>query len=126
TSRTSRVPGITRNAKIAPYKSCIGCYKGDTTTAVVSLGTSEWHIAALKHLTDMPLDEASRTFAQLAAELGCPPGNVPGGRFALTTRLCRACAEKTDTHVFEERAIKAGEPVGVYASDPEYDNDDDV
>jgi hypothetical protein len=99
----------------APWQSCVGCFKGDVTTAVVLEGEAEWIIAGMAHACGISAEEATATFESYAiAELGCDPGQVPDGRLTHSVRLCRECAAKTGTRVFDEGAIRSGEPVGIY------------
>jgi hypothetical protein len=97
--------------KIAPYRSCVSCLKGDTSTAVQTEGEAEWCAAALSHFAGIDTETAT-TMVEMHAEeeLGCEPGMVPAGRIAFTFRLCRDCARRTGVDVTE-----LGERGRVYA-----------
>jgi hypothetical protein len=85
---------------VAPFNSCIACFRGDTTTGYGTRGEAEFHIVALHRMAGLPLEEASGTFAVIAKrELGCDPGKVPGGTFDIFVRLCPDCARRTGTRV---------------------------
>jgi len=99
----------------APFESCVACFKGDTRTAVMLEGEAEFHIAALHHLSGIPLEQADGTVLVAAEhELGCDPGMVPAGRFQLGFRLCTDCAAKTGATIVDLKAAEKGEPVFVY------------
>jgi hypothetical protein len=84
---------------VAPFESCIACFRGDTPTFFWVDGDAEFHVAALLRLAGLPPDQAEVTIlAYCERELGCEPGLVPGGRFQF--RLCRECAKKTGARVF--------------------------
>ena len=88
--------------RVAPYESCIACFKGDTTTALLSEGDAEWHIVTLMKGAGLTQAEAVATFRLYAEQdLGCDPGMVPDGRFVFGHRLCRECARKTGAKVVE-------------------------
>lgn len=92
----------TRRMKVTPYQSCIGCYRGDTTTVFLIEGEAEFIIAGIHKAAGLSLDEASATFQVIAGqEMGCDPGMVPVGRMTVGVRLCRECAAKTGTTVSE-------------------------
>jgi len=101
--------------KAPAYHSCIGCYRGDTTTVVSIKGEAHFIIAALHKLTGTPLDEAAAAFGVHAEENGFDPGMAPAGRVFMAVRLCSDCAAKNGTTVVEESAIASGEPVYTYA-----------
>jgi hypothetical protein len=98
--KNPRVPGITRNAKAAPFEPCIGCFRGDTDTGLVLQGSAEFIIAGLSTTADMSVEEASAT-AELAfrENYTTDPGMVPGGELSIAVRLCRDCAAKTGAQV---------------------------
>jgi hypothetical protein len=57
---------------VAPFESCVSCFRGDTRTIVFIEGEAEWHIAGLSRLAGIPLDQADATFMHLAEHvLGC-------------------------------------------------------
>lgn len=86
--------------KVAPYDSCIACYRGDVTTAVAFQGEAEFVVAGIRRATGIPLEQAEATFMAFAEnELGCDPGMVPTGRITQAVRLCVACAMKAGTEV---------------------------
>lgn len=88
--------------RVAPFESCIACYKGDVTTGVAVQGEVEFLAAALHKLAGLPLDEAAATAGMFAEdEMGCDPGMVPVGEVTVVIRLCRECAEQTGTQVGE-------------------------
>jgi hypothetical protein len=88
--------------RVAPYKSCVACYRGDVSTAILLEGEAEFHVAALRKLAGIPPDQAKATLLVFAEhELGCDPGKVPTGRCQGGFRLCRDCAEKTNAHIVE-------------------------
>jgi hypothetical protein len=89
--------------EVAPYESCIVCFRGDTTTAIGFRGEAEWCIAGLLRL-GVPPDQAEATFLPFAKhELGCDPGTVPDGQIDYAVRLCRACANRVGAHVGDVR-----------------------
>jgi hypothetical protein len=97
-----RLTTLTDAPKIAPFESCIACFKGDTRTAVLLEGEAEWHIAALMHWAGLDQETATATFQVYAEQnLGCDPGMVPSGRVENGFRLCRDCARKTGVEVSE-------------------------
>jgi hypothetical protein len=81
--------------RLAPFDSCIGCYRGDVNTGFAAEGDAEFIVVVLHKAAGIPLDEARATFNVYAEhELGCTPGKVPSGRVSLAFRLCGDCAEK--------------------------------
>jgi hypothetical protein len=88
--------------KVAPYDSCVSCFKGDTTTGFGVRGSAEAAVAMLAKFGGMSQDKATATFLVYAEQdLGCDPGMVPTGQIEVGFRLCRDCAERTGTHVGE-------------------------
>ena len=86
----------------APYQSCVVCYRGDTTTAVVIQGVAEFHIFFLMRKLGLPEDEAAGTVRACAHyELGHDLGTVPVGQYTVAVRLCRQCAEFFDVQIGE-------------------------
>jgi hypothetical protein len=80
---------------VAPFNSCIGCYRGDVSTGFAAEGKAEFIVVVLHKAAGIPLEEARSTFKVYAEqELGCPPGTMPTGRVSLAFRLCRDCAEQ--------------------------------
>ena len=101
--------------KVAPYNSCIACFRGDTTTVLALKGGAEWIIAAMHKAAGLSLEEASATFHVIAEqEIGCDPGMVPVGRLDFAVRLCRDCAAKTGATVAELADFKTGAAVAGY------------
>jgi hypothetical protein len=89
---------------VAPYRSCIVCFKGDTLTALALQGSAEWCIAGLMRV-GLDRESAEATFRSWAEDvLGCDPGMVPVGRVTMGVRLCRECAKRTGTNVGESAA----------------------
>lgn len=85
---------------VAPFESCIVCFKGDTATAMAVEGEAEWILAALVALG---IDEATaeavfRGHLEREGWTG-GPDEVPGGRVQLAFRLCSVCAEKVNFRV---------------------------
>ena len=100
-----------RARPVAPFQSCISCFRGDTKTVVQAEGEAEWHIAALMHWAGLPSEQATATFLFYCEhELGCEPGRVPDGRFTHAFRLCRDCAARTGVD-----AVEVGKPGAVHA-----------
>lgn len=100
---------------VAPYQSCISCYRGDTLTAVILRGEAEFVIVGIARLCGLPLEQAEWTFDLIAREFyGCDPGKVPVGELMLPFRLCRECAERTGAKIAPLAALERGEPVMVY------------
>lgn len=88
--------------RLAPYHSCVSCFRGDTNTAVYSYGEAEWHIVVLGKTAKLSDEEATRTFRKYCEEVrGCDPGKVPTGEFVAAFRLCRKCAAKTGAQLGE-------------------------
>jgi hypothetical protein len=86
--------------KVAPYDACVGCYRGDTTTAVAAKGEAEFIVAAIHRAAGIPIEEAQDTFLVIAEqEMGCEPGTVPKGTVTTAIRLCPDCASKTGTKI---------------------------
>lgn len=89
-----------KTPQVAPFESCVACFKGDTTTGVAVRGEFEFTSPRFTRVAGIPLDEAAATGKVLAAqEMGCDPGMVPVGEFTVAIRLCRDCAAKTGTPV---------------------------
>ena len=82
--------------QVAPFQSCIACFRGDTTTGVALKGEAEFCIAGLIVL-GVPEDQALGTFHVCMEAEGWTgqPDEVPGGEVTLPIRLCRECAAKT-------------------------------
>ena len=81
---------------VAPYESCIVCFKGDTTTAVAFRGPAEWLIAGLWRL-GVPKEQAEATILQLAHdEYECDYGQVPPGEMQNVVLVCEDCASKAE------------------------------
>lgn len=79
---------------VAPFDSCVACYRGDTTTALVFRGEAEWAAAGL-HVLGVSESEALATIELFAEqELGSPPGTVPAGTLDLAVRVCPSCAKR--------------------------------
>lgn len=97
------------NAVVAPFESCVSCFRGDVTTAAVVEGDADYYIATLSKLASIPLDEAEATVQNMFEEQGSP-----SGRFTCAMRLCRDCAEQTGATVVELKALDEGRPVAAY------------
>jgi hypothetical protein len=66
---------------VAPWESCIRCFKGDTGTGFWVEGEAEWCMAGLMVFADLPERDATAVIEHYAqTELGCAPGMVPAGR----------------------------------------------
>jgi len=120
---SSRVPGMTRRAKVAPYNSCICCYQGDTSTGVLFSGQAEYVIAGLAKLLDS-VEEASATAGVGFEEQGFDSGKAPTGRVESFVRLCRDCAREKGLPaeaIIEEAAARDGEVPGFYQLDEDFD-----
>jgi hypothetical protein len=87
--------------KIAPFNSCVSCFRGDTSTFVQIRGKAEWHVAALMRFAELGQAEATGTFLHWAEEQGGRPGMVPEGEIEAAFRLCRDCARRTGADVVE-------------------------
>ena len=88
--------------KVAPFESCVACFKGDVTTGLALRGEPEFAIAAIHVFAGIPIDQATATFLQYAeSEPGAEPGEVPDQDVEIGIRLCRECAEKTGAKVGE-------------------------
>jgi hypothetical protein len=86
--------------RVAPYQSCVACFKGDVNTGFAALGEAEFVMAAMHKMAGLTIEEASATFGALAVQkMGCDPGMVPSGRQNVIIRLCRECAGKMGTPV---------------------------
>lgn len=94
--------------EMAPYQSCIGCFKGDTATLIGLRGRADWVIAAIQQIIGMSRDEACATFMACAKEEGCGPAEIPAGEILCIIRMCRKCAEVNGVQVYEERSGKIG------------------
>jgi hypothetical protein len=85
-----------RQPTVAPFESCAGCYKGDTTTAFALQGSAEWIMVGLsKKIPALSVEEAQASVLRYCEEaLNCDPGNVPTGTIVLTFRACRDCVDE--------------------------------
>jgi hypothetical protein len=102
--------------KVAPHDSCVACYKGDTTTALVISGEAEYVVAGIHLMAGLSADEAAAVFHHYAEqEMGCDPGMVPAGRMDICIRLCRECAAKNGVVVAELKDIESGGAVSGYS-----------
>ncbi len=90
--KRAKVPGMTRLPKVAPFESCVGCFRGDVATAVHLEGHAEFIVAGVHRLAGLTTKEASAT---LEAAWGTDRGMVPAGRTRVVVRLCDDCAAKT-------------------------------
>jgi hypothetical protein len=107
-----------RAPKVAPYNSCIACYRGDTTTMLGLKGEAEFMIATLMR-AGVPQDEATQVIDGVAHDrYGCDRGKVPTTDMELAVRLCVDCGAKvglklgTEDHllVYEQPAsLRGGE-----------------
>jgi hypothetical protein len=85
---------VTRHPVVPPHESCVGCFKGDTDTAVGFRGEREFAIVALEKM-GLPREEAMASFlAFCELELGCDRGMVPGGVNTFVFRVCPDCAQR--------------------------------
>jgi hypothetical protein len=78
---------------IAPFESCMSCYKGDTVTAVAFYGSREYVVAAL--MVGVGVEEP--VAIQLVSD------HYNGLPFVV--RLCCECAERTGLTVGPDNAI---------------------
>jgi hypothetical protein len=102
---------------VAPFESCVACYRADTDTGLALRGEAEFGAAFLHAKLGLPMEDALGTIQVFAErESGCEPGIVPGGRFDLAIRLCRSCAEKAGVSVGE---IRSGQLPGYAQGDAE-------
>jgi hypothetical protein len=91
---------MTKLPRVAPYQSCIACFRGDTRTGFAAAGEAEFIVVAIHKTAGIPIDQAEGTFKVVAEhEMGCDPGMVPAGEVTALFRLCRDCADKTSTSV---------------------------
>jgi hypothetical protein len=91
--------GGTARAAFAPYQSCFGCFKGDTTTGLILEGEAEWIIAALG-VIGVPEKEVHDFVYGIAEErYGCDPGHVPVADMEIAFRMCADCAGKAHIEV---------------------------
>jgi hypothetical protein len=103
---------MTNTPLIAPYDSCIGCFRGDVDTAVAFRGEAEFIMAGLHVMCGIPEDQSEALVHMYAREdLGCEPGMVPGGEFTMIVQLCQECADRTGAH-------KTRAPVGTFDAIP--------
>lgn len=76
---------------VAPYHSCIVCFRGDTTTGLALIGSLEFHAAALVAV-GVPMEQATATVSlpetdpDLAARIAAE-GVYP-------VRVCSDCASR--------------------------------
>lgn len=85
--------------QVAPYESCVSCFRGDTTTGVAIRGEAEAAIAFLLTV-GLPEDQAYATAAVVfEQEMGCDPGMVPSGIHDFPFRICAECAGKINTNM---------------------------
>jgi hypothetical protein len=84
---------------VAPYHSCIVCFKGDTTIGLAFRGEAEWILAGVQTI-GIPEEQAYPTLRAGLEERGWTgaPGEVPGGEIVEGFRLCRECAASTPFH----------------------------
>ena len=83
------------NPTVAPFESCIVCFKGDVDTAVGFQGPAEWILAGLEAL-GVPKDQCYGTLRAFLEEDGWEgaPGEVPDGELLHYVRVCRECVKK--------------------------------
>ena len=85
---------------VASYEPCVACGRGDTSTGFAVQGDAEFVIVVVAVQARFSLDEATEALAVIAErEMGCDPGMVPIGELEVLVRLCRECAEQTDTTI---------------------------
>jgi hypothetical protein len=81
--------------RVAPFDSCIGCYRSGVNTGFAAEGEADFIMVVLQKAAGIAPEEARTTFNAYAEQgLGCVPGEVPTGRVSLAFRLCRDCAEQ--------------------------------
>ena len=84
---------------VAPFESCVACFKGDTTSAVFLEGEAEFAMAALER-AGLSTELASATVLTMAEQdLGCASGMVPAGEHMWAVRLCSSCALRSGLEV---------------------------
>jgi hypothetical protein len=94
---------------VAPYQSCVSCFKGDVTTIFAVDGSAEWLIAALGRAAEIPQDQATQMVLDLAHDsYGSPEGSVPEARMQMFVTLCRDCARRTGTTVVDRLDLETG------------------
>lgn len=102
--------------KVAPYQSCVRCFKGDVVTAVGLYGDAEFVAVFLTAQLGLGEEKAVDTLFALAELLhGCDPGVVPEGRHEWAMRLCSDCAATTGVKVGD-----ISEAAGTSGSIPAY------
>lgn len=110
-ARWSERPRQDRNPNVAPFESCVVCYRGDTTTTYAVRGEAEFLVASLTR-AGLPEDEATGLVELVAHDhYGCDPGKVPVGDMEILVRLCPDCA------------ATSGFKVGPVGHTPLYDQD---
>lgn len=90
---------------VAPWQSCIRCYRGDTTTGFIVEGEPEWIIAAMHELAGLPTEDAARV---VTADTGIA-GMVLDGRMTRVVTLCSDCAAMTGARLVEIAEVRNGE-----------------
>ena len=87
--------------QVAPFNSCVVCFKGDVSTAVGFIGEAEWLMAGLE-VAGVPNNQAIAMVERQAAEqYGCDAGHVPEGEMQMAMRICPECAAKANFPVGE-------------------------
>jgi hypothetical protein len=82
--------------EVAPFESCIVCYRGDVMTGIAFRGEAEWVLAGLKVL-GVPEEDVYPTLRVFLEEEGWTgaPDEVPSGQITVPVRVCADCAAKT-------------------------------
>lgn len=87
---------------VAPFESCVACFKGDTRTSFVLEGSAEWCIVGLMKLASLDEQTARALVHDYAENVhGCDPGMLPVGRIEFEVRLCRECASRSGATVLD-------------------------
>jgi hypothetical protein len=80
---------------VAPYHSCVVCFKGDTTTGLAFKGEAGWVLAGME-MIGIPEE---RAYPMLCARLeGRSWTGAPDEVHVAGFRLCRECAASTPFH----------------------------
>jgi hypothetical protein len=97
---------------VAPFESCIACFKGDVPTVIAFEGEAEWILAGLCVL-GLPEDQAYATLRHwLETEQGWTggAGTVPTGTLRFSCVCCAECAAPTFPVGLPEHAPVIGQP----------------
>jgi len=77
------VPVMMSAPKLAPFESCVACFRGDTTTGFAISGEPGFIVDTMRASTGVVVNRAS----------------VPSGQQHITIRLCRKCARLRGTRI---------------------------